>query len=49
MSEKARIPKVMPYGKHKGELISQMPADYKQWMLRQDNVSEYLRKALEAK
>ena len=49
MSEKARIPKVMPYGKHKGELISQMPTDYKQWMLRQDKVSEYLRKALEAK
>ncbi|QWD60750.1 putative quorum-sensing-regulated virulence factor [Polynucleobacter sp. MWH-UH35A] len=49
MSEKAHIPKVMPYGKHKGELISQMPADYKQWMLRQDNVPEYLRKALEAK
>lgn len=49
MSEKARIPKVMPYGKHKGEPISQMPTDYKQWMLRQDNVSEYLRKALEAK
>ena len=49
MSEKARIPTTMPYGKHKGELISQMPSDYKQWMLRQDNVSEYLRKALEAK
>ena len=49
MSEKARIPTTMPFGKHKGELISQMPSDYKQWMLRQDNVSEYLRKALEAK
>jgi exodeoxyribonuclease X len=49
MSEKARIPKVMPYGKHKGELISQMPTDYKQWLLRQDNISGYLRKALEAK
>ena len=49
MSEKARIPKVMPYGKHKGELISQVPSDYKQWLLRQDNVSGYLRKALEAK
>lgn len=49
MSEKARIPKVMPYGKHKGELISQVPTDYKQWLLRQDNVSGYLRKALEAK
>ena len=49
MSEKARIPTTMPYGKHKGELISQMPTDYKQWLLRQDNVSGYLRKALEAK
>jgi exodeoxyribonuclease X len=49
MSEMARIPKTMPYGKHKGELISQVPTDYKQWLLRQDNVSGYLRKALEAK
>ena len=47
MSEKARIPTTMPFGKHKGELISQVPSDYKQWMLRQDNVSPYLRKALE--
>lgn len=49
MSEKARIPTTMPYGKHKGELISQVPSDYKQWLLRQDNVSGYLRKALESK
>jgi exodeoxyribonuclease X len=49
MSEKARIPTIMPYGKHKGELISQVPSDYKQWLLRQDNVSGYLRKALEQK
>jgi len=49
MSEKARIPTTMPYGKHKGELISQVPTDYKQWLLRQDNVSGYLRKALESK
>jgi len=49
MCEKARIPTTMPYGKHKGELISQVPTDYKQWLLRQDNVSAYLRKALEAK
>jgi exodeoxyribonuclease X len=39
----------MPFGKHKGELISDVPSDYKQWMLRQDNVSEYLRKALNTK
>jgi exodeoxyribonuclease X len=39
----------MPFGKHKGEAINLVPSDYKQWMLRQDNVSPYLRKALEAK
>ena len=49
MSEKARVPTIMPFGKHKGEAISQIPSDYKQWMLRQDNVNGYLRKALEAK
>jgi exodeoxyribonuclease X len=48
MSEKARIPTIMPFGKHKGEPINLVPRDYKQWMLRQDNVSEHLRKALEA-
>ena len=49
ISEKARIPTIMPFGKHKGEAITLVPSDYKQWMLRQDNVSPYLRKALEAK
>ncbi|BDX21670.1 DNA exonuclease [Polynucleobacter sp. TUM22923] len=48
MSEKARVPTIMPFGKHKGEPISQVPKDYKQWMLRQDNVNAFLRKALEA-
>ena len=47
MSEKARIPTIMPFGKHKGELISQLPADYKRWALRLDNITGYLRKALE--
>ena len=48
MSEKARIPAIMPFGKHKGELISQLPLDYKRWALRLDNITGYLRKALEA-
>jgi exodeoxyribonuclease X len=47
MSEKARIPTIMPFGKHKGELISQLPVDYKRWALRLDNITGYLRKALE--
>jgi exodeoxyribonuclease X len=37
----------MPFGKHKGELISQLPVDYKRWALRLDNITGYLRKALE--
>ncbi len=48
MSEKARVPTIMPFGKHKGELISALPADYKRWALRLDNITGYLRKALEA-
>ena len=48
MSEKARIPTIMPFGKHKGELISLLPSDYKRWALRLDNITGYLRKALEA-
>jgi len=48
MSEKARVPTIMPFGKHKGELISQLPADYKRWALTLDNITGYLRKALEA-
>lgn len=48
MSEKARVPTIMPFGKHKGELISALPSDYKRWALRLDNITGYLRKALEA-
>lgn len=48
VSETARVPTVMPFGKHKGDLISSVPADYKQWLLRQDDVDPYLVKALRA-
>lgn len=47
-SESARIPTVMPFGKHKGIPISEVPKDYKQWLLRQPDVDPYLVKALEA-
>lgn len=46
LSEEARVPKTMPFGKHKGEAIDDVPTDYKQWLLRQPNVDEYLRRAL---
>jgi len=45
-SEKARVPKVMTFGKHKGEQISNIPSDYKAWLMRQPDVDPYLMKAL---
>lgn len=48
-SEEARIPKCITFGKHKGTAIQDLPADYIQWLMRQDDLDPYLRKALEAK
>lgn len=46
LSEQARIPKVISFGKHKGTPISKLPADYKAWLLRQPDVDPYLQAAL---
>ena len=46
-SEEARIPKSITLGKHKGTAIAELPKDYIQWLLRQDDLDAYLRKALE--
>lgn len=46
LSEHARIPTHMPFGKHRGEPIGQIPADYKAWLLRQTDIDPYLVKAL---
>ena len=48
LSEKARIPTKMTFGKHSGILIKDVPADYKAWLLKQSDLDPYLRKALEA-
>lgn len=45
-SEQARIPTRMPYGKHKNILIKDLPADYVAWLLRQDDLDPYIKKAL---
>ncbi len=48
-SERARIPETMPFGKHKGVKIADLPDDYRRWAL--NNLTDmdfYLRKALEA-
>lgn len=47
-SERARIPKVMPFGKHKGVPLTQVPSDYKRWLLGQPDVDPYLVQALRA-
>lgn len=49
LSEMARIPTHMPYGKHRGVPMEQVPADYKAWLKRQPDTDPYLLKALEAK
>lgn len=45
ISEEARIPKVMPFGKHYKESIDSLPASYRSWLLSTD-IDPYLRKAL---
>lgn len=45
-SEKARIPTVMTFGKHKGVAIKDVPSDYKAWLLRQPDIDPYLIKAI---
>lgn len=47
-SEKARTPTVMPFGKHKGMLLTDIPGDYKRWLLNQGDIDPYLRKVLES-
>ncbi len=48
LSEEARIPDVMAFGKHKGTKIKDVPRDYKQWLLRQPDIDQYLAEALKA-
>lgn len=48
-SEEARIPEQINFGKHRGTAIKDLPHDYVQWLLRQDELDPYLKKALETK
>ncbi|WP_445403666.1 putative quorum-sensing-regulated virulence factor [Acinetobacter vivianii] len=45
-SEQARIPTHITFGKHKGTLIKDLPADYVTWLLKQDGLDQYTKKAL---
>lgn len=46
MSETARIPTRINFGKHKGTLIKDLPQDYVVWLLKQPDLDPYLVKAL---
>jgi len=46
LSEAARVPERLPFGRYKGVPIKDVPADYISWLLRQDDIDPYLRKAL---
>jgi len=47
ISEVARIPTIMPFGKHRGERIKEdVPYGYKSWLLSQPDVDPYLQIAL---
>ena len=48
-SEAARIPEIIPFGKHKGTRIKDLPGDYVAWLLRQDDLNPYVKIALEKK
>lgn len=45
-SEVARIPDKITFGKHDGMKIVDLPRDYKNWLLRQEWLDPYLRKAI---
>lgn len=51
LSESCRVPETMPFGKHKGTPINDVPKDYIQWVLYKsdikDTLESYLKKALE--
>ena len=47
MSETARIPKYITFGKHKGTAIKDLDPSYVTWLLRQEDLDPYLRKAIE--
>jgi exodeoxyribonuclease X len=46
LSEEARIPSIINFGKHKGAAIADLPSDYKRWLLGQADLDPFVRIAL---
>ena len=47
ISEDARIPTIIGFGKHKGMAFTDLPGDYRAWLMRQPDLDPFVRKALE--
>lgn len=47
LSETSAIPEVMPFGEHKGKYINDLPPSYISYLLKKEDISIGLRKALE--
>lgn len=47
ISEQARIPTTIHFGKHKGTALTDLPKDYVDWLLSKDDLDSRLRQALE--
>jgi exodeoxyribonuclease X len=47
ISEQARIPTVITFGKHRGDKIADLPASYKAWLLKQEDLDPYVRIAVQ--
>ncbi|WP_110993100.1 3'-5' exonuclease [Pseudomonas sichuanensis] len=47
ISEDARIPTVIGFGKYRGAKFSDLPADYRRWLLNQPDLDPFVRKALQ--
>jgi len=46
LSEEARLPKVIGFGKHEGTRIAELPLDYRQWILSKPDMDNYLKMAV---
>lgn len=46
VSEDARIPTIIGFGKHKGAAFADLPSDYRRWLLNQPDLDQFVRKAL---
>jgi exodeoxyribonuclease X len=45
-SERMRVPTKINFGKHRGMAIRDLPRDYRQWLMRQPDLDQYLLQAL---